>query len=196
MYVFEICAEGIFVTFPWWLKNVKSRSTEIAPFFFKWAPFFKFDFQKRKQLRLSDVNYLNYTKKDPNLPVTTTFSLKQGETRTNGVPISHQWRSKDVWGPWTTDSPGPLPILHNLIPLTPPPHTPLLRLCTRLSLSYDFRGLTFSSEGGSQIYKKLVSLNCDPPIRQQKFYDSPPPPITDILLNRLKLYWNQSFWTK
>ena len=26
MYVFEICAEGIFVTFPWWLGNVKSRS--------------------------------------------------------------------------------------------------------------------------------------------------------------------------
>ena len=26
MYVSEICAEGIFVSFPWWLKNVKSRS--------------------------------------------------------------------------------------------------------------------------------------------------------------------------
>ena len=26
MYVSEVCAEGIFVTFPWWLKNVKSRS--------------------------------------------------------------------------------------------------------------------------------------------------------------------------
>ena len=26
MYVSEICAEGIFVNFPWWLKNVKSRS--------------------------------------------------------------------------------------------------------------------------------------------------------------------------
>ena len=37
LYVFEICAEGIFVTFPWWLENVKSRS-KIAPFF-KWAPF-------------------------------------------------------------------------------------------------------------------------------------------------------------
>ena len=43
---------------------------------------------------------------------------------------SQQWRSEDVRGPWTTDSPGPLPILHNLIPLTPLPHTPLLRLCT------------------------------------------------------------------
>ena len=26
MYVSEICAEGIFVTLPWWLENVKSRS--------------------------------------------------------------------------------------------------------------------------------------------------------------------------
>ena len=28
-------------------------------------------------------------KKDPILHVTTTFSLKQGETRTNSVPIPH-----------------------------------------------------------------------------------------------------------
>ena len=26
MYVSKICAEGIFVTFPWGLKNLKSRS--------------------------------------------------------------------------------------------------------------------------------------------------------------------------
>ena len=45
----------------------------------------KFDFQKRKQLRFCKVNYLNYTKKDPILHVTTSFSLKQGETRTNSV---------------------------------------------------------------------------------------------------------------
>ena len=49
----------------------------------------KFDFQKRKQLRFSEVNYLFYTKKDPILHVTTTFSLKQGETRTNSVPFPH-----------------------------------------------------------------------------------------------------------
>ena len=36
----------------------------------------KFDFQKRKQLRFSEVNYLNYTKKDPILHLTTTFSPK------------------------------------------------------------------------------------------------------------------------
>ena len=48
----------------------------------------KFDFQKRKQLRFSEANYLNYTKR-PNLHVTTTFSLKQGDARTNSVPIPH-----------------------------------------------------------------------------------------------------------
>ena len=47
----------------------------------------KFDFQKRKQLRISEVNYLNYTKKTQFLHVTTTFSLKQGETRTSHGPI-------------------------------------------------------------------------------------------------------------
>ena len=41
------------------------------------------------QLRFSEVNYLNYTKKDPILHVATTFSLKQGETRTSHGPIPH-----------------------------------------------------------------------------------------------------------
>ena len=49
----------------------------------------KFDFQKRKQLRFSEGNYLNYTKKDPILHVTTSFFIKQGETRTNSVLIPH-----------------------------------------------------------------------------------------------------------
>ena len=47
----------------------------------------KFDLQKREQLRFVEVNYLNYTKKDPILQVTTTYSLKQGETRTSRGPI-------------------------------------------------------------------------------------------------------------
>ena len=59
----------------------------------------KFDkFQKRKQLRFSEVKYLNYTKKDPTLHVTSTFSLKQGETRTNSGPIPHP-----LWGYCTPD---------------------------------------------------------------------------------------------
>ena len=49
----------------------------------------KFDFQKRKQLRFSEINYLNYTKKNPILHVTTISSLKRGETRTSSAPIRH-----------------------------------------------------------------------------------------------------------
>ena len=87
MYVSKICAEGILVTFPWWLKNVKSRS-KIA-LFFQMSAILKFDFQERKQLHFSELNYLNFTKKDPILHVTTTFSINQEETRTNSVPIPH-----------------------------------------------------------------------------------------------------------
>ena len=56
----DMCAEGNFVIFPWWLKNVKSRS-KIA-LFFKWAPFWNL-ISKRQQLRCSEASYLNYTKK-------------------------------------------------------------------------------------------------------------------------------------
>ena len=51
----------------------------------------KFDFQKREQLRFSEVNYLNYTKKTQFCMwhVATTLSLKQGETRTSHGPIPH-----------------------------------------------------------------------------------------------------------
>ena len=60
-----------------------------------------FDFQRRKQLRFSEVNYLNYTKKDPILHVATSFSLKQGETRTSHGPIPHPLRGdtfpNDSW---------------------------------------------------------------------------------------------------
>ena len=59
MYVSEIWAEGIFVTFPWWLKNVKSRS-KIA---LQNERYLEIWFPKRKQLSFSKVNYLNYTKK-------------------------------------------------------------------------------------------------------------------------------------
>ena len=51
----------------------------------------KFDFQKKKKTvtfffwsKLSKLH-----KKDPILHLTPTFSLKQGETRTNSVPIPH-----------------------------------------------------------------------------------------------------------
>ena len=49
----------------------------------------KFDFQKREQLCFSEVNYLIYTEMTQFLHVATTFSLKQGETRTSHGPIPH-----------------------------------------------------------------------------------------------------------
>ena len=83
----EICTEEIFVTFPWWLEKVKSRS-KIALFFSN-ERHFEIWFQKNEQLRFSEVNYLNYTKKTQFLHVATTFSLKQGETKTSHGPIPH-----------------------------------------------------------------------------------------------------------
>ena len=52
----------------------------------------------------------------------------------------------------------------------------------------------FFGKRGSQIYKKSASIKLRPPISATKFLW---PPITDTpsLLNRQKLYWNQSFWT-
>ena len=55
----------------------------------------KFDFQKREQLRFSEVNYLNYTKI---LHVATTFSLKKGETRTSHGPIPHPLKLELILG--------------------------------------------------------------------------------------------------
>ena len=49
----------------------------------------KFDFQKRKQLRFSKNKLSKLHKRDPILHVATTFSLKQGETRTSRGPIPH-----------------------------------------------------------------------------------------------------------
>ena len=49
----------------------------------------KFDFQKREQLRFFWSKLSKLHKKDPILHVATTFSLKQGETRTSHGPIPH-----------------------------------------------------------------------------------------------------------
>ena len=51
----------------------------------------KFGFRKRKQLRLSEVNYLNYT----TWQADNYISLKQWETRTSSGPIPHPL--KKVW---------------------------------------------------------------------------------------------------
>ena len=78
MYVSEICAEGIFVTLPWRLKKCENeRHFEI------WFP-------KKKTITFFWSRLCKLHKKDPILHVTTTFSLKQWETRTSCGPTSPQ----------------------------------------------------------------------------------------------------------
>ena len=86
MYVSEICAEGIFLTFPWWLKNGKSRS-KIA--LFSNERHFEIWFPKKRTITFSWSKLSKLHKKDPILYVATTFTLKQGETRTSHGPIPH-----------------------------------------------------------------------------------------------------------
>ena len=54
MYVSEICAEGGFVTFPRWLKNVKSRS-KITPFYSNERHFQIWIRKKQKKKGFSEV---------------------------------------------------------------------------------------------------------------------------------------------
>ena len=86
MCVFEIRAEGIFVTFTWWLENVKSRS-KIA--LFSNEHHFDIWFPKKRTITFFWSKLSKLHKKDPILHVATTFSLKQGETRTSHGPIPH-----------------------------------------------------------------------------------------------------------
>ena len=86
VHVFEICAEGIFETFPWWLENVKSRS-EID--LFSNERHFEIWFPKKRKITFFWSKLSKLRKKDPILHVATTFSLKQGETRTSTGPIPH-----------------------------------------------------------------------------------------------------------
>ena len=61
----------------------------------------KFDFQKREQLRFSEVNYINYTKR-PNFACGNYIFPKPKETRTSHGPIPHPLRSStQIHPPWT-----------------------------------------------------------------------------------------------
>ena len=84
--MFEICAEGIFVTFPWWLENVKSRSKITR---FSNERHFEIWFPKKRTITFFWSKLSKLHKKDPISHVATTFSLKQGETRTSHRPIPH-----------------------------------------------------------------------------------------------------------
>ena len=53
----------------------------------------KFDFQKKETNAFFWSKLSKLHKKDSILHVTTTFSLKQGETKTNSVPIPHPLNS-------------------------------------------------------------------------------------------------------
>ena len=94
MYVSEICAEEIFVTFPWWLKNVKSRSKITL---FSNERHFETWFPKKKTITFFWSKLSKLYKKDQILHVATIFSLKQGETRTSHGPIPHPLISRACW---------------------------------------------------------------------------------------------------
>ena len=49
----------------------------------------KYYFQKKKTITFFQSKLSKLHKKDPILHVNTTFSLKQGETRTSSGPIPH-----------------------------------------------------------------------------------------------------------
>ena len=97
MYVFEICAEGMFVTFHWWLENVKSRS-KIA--LFSNEHHFEIWFPKKRTISFFWSKLSKLHKKEPILHVATTFSLKQGETRTSHGPIPHPVSTKTRHAPY------------------------------------------------------------------------------------------------
>ena len=109
MYVFEICAESIFVTFPWWLKNVKSRSKTAL---FSNERHFEIWFPKKRTITFFWNKLSKLHKKDPILHVATTFSLKQEETRTRPGPIPHPL-SKRIQSTLTLMSIPPPPIVRD-----------------------------------------------------------------------------------
>ena len=58
----------------------------------------KFDFQKRKQLRFSEVNYLNYTKRH-NFACDNYIFPKTRENQNKSVPIPHPLNIHNVFHP-------------------------------------------------------------------------------------------------
>ena len=75
-----------FCNFPWWLKNVKSRSNTAL---FSNECHFEIWFPKKRTITFFWSKSSKLHKKDPILHVATTFSLKQGEIRTRHGPIPH-----------------------------------------------------------------------------------------------------------
>ena len=76
MYVSELGAEGIFATFHWWLKNVKSRPKML--FVFSNERHFEIWFPKKKTIMFL-WKYLNYTKKTQFCMWQLHFPLNKGK---------------------------------------------------------------------------------------------------------------------
>ena len=85
-----------FVTFPWWLNNVKSRS-KIALFLNE--RYFEIWFPKKRTITFFWSKLSKLHKKDPILHVATTFSLKHGETRTSHGPIPRPLSDQGTFTP-------------------------------------------------------------------------------------------------
>ena len=87
MYVSEICAKGIFCNISLVTKKCEKYVKNTR---FQMSAILKFDFQKTKQLRFSEVNYLNYTKKTQ-FCMRKLVSLKQGGNKikqwTHSTPV-------------------------------------------------------------------------------------------------------------
>ena len=113
MYVCEwdMCWRN-FVTFPWWLKNVKNRS-KIA--LFSNERHFEIWFPKKRTVTFFWSKLSKLHKKDPILQGGTTFSLKRGETRTSHGPIPHPLIEADSAQTYFTQVPIYHPPFHHWI---------------------------------------------------------------------------------
>ena len=84
MYVSEIYAEGIFVSFAWWLENLSEVALSSNDGRFEVC------LQKLKNLHFAEENYLNYTKTIIFFHVTIKFSPEQGGSK------NRQWNNCDT----------------------------------------------------------------------------------------------------
>ena len=88
IYVSEICAEGIFVFFPWWQKRISSKIS----FFFSNERHFAIWFSKKKIITFFRRKLSKLFRKDTILHVKITFPLKKKKkrkkkTRTSSGPF-------------------------------------------------------------------------------------------------------------
>ena len=127
-------------------KNVKSRS-KIA--LLSNERHFEIWFLKKKTITVFGSKLSKLHKKDPILHVTATFSLIQGETRTNSVPIPHPLKNKN-------------PCLGCQIPL--------LYLLRDANFSPRNRCLGCFLRVHGWAWSPLLSFECPPPVSPGYYY--------------------------